>query len=91
MVASQPEVTTAVAWERTVDGRALTFASAGGGYLVQDAETGSTWDLETGQATAGELAGRQLARIEGTAVYWGIWAQYHPETEVLGETGVKKK
>ena len=74
-----------MAYERTVDGRALTFeaVSGAGAFTVRDRETGSTWDAETGFAVAGEMAGTRLVKVEGTAVYWGIWAQYHEGTAII--------
>ena len=32
-----------------------------------------------------------LERVEGTTVYWGIWAQFHPDTVILAEEPTKKQ
>lgn len=89
VVFSPPGEKAAAAYERTLGGRNLTFERVGEGAAlrVRDRETGSSWSWETGKCTAGELAGSVLERIEGTAVYWGIWARFHPRTAVAGTAG----
>ena len=66
---------------RTVDGQTLAFESAQG-YSVEDATTGTTWNLVTGMATEGKLKGRALERLPAMNVYWFAWARYHPDTTV---------
>ncbi len=62
-------------FERSLDGRTLTFRAAGGGF--EDAETGSTWDI-TGRATAGPLAGRRLAPVVHDNRFWFVAAVVRP-------------
>ena len=84
LVVSFPKEVSAFAYDRTIEGQVLTFVQAkGDGLVLRDKETGSTWNWETGFATDGELVGKKLAKLEGTVVYWGIWAQYHPETALV--------
>lgn len=78
----------ALAYRRQVDGKALQFEQVpaeGERLLARDLETGSTWAWETGDCLQGAFAGRRLERISGLPVYWGIWAQFHPKTEVVTE------
>jgi hypothetical protein len=71
-------------WERTVDGRSLTFAMRDG-QLVDD-ETGSAWNPESGAAVSGPLAGSQLARADVWISDWRGWLDVYPHTslELLG-------
>ncbi len=64
-------------FSRDLDGRTLSFAP-GPGDAFTDAETGSIWDV-TGLATAGPLAGRRLASVPHTVVFWFAWAAFQPE------------
>ena len=76
----------ALAYERTVDGKELVFdvvRDADGRLTVRDVATGSTWSWETGECLQGAFAGKSLQRIVGSTVYWGVWAQFHPESEVI--------
>ena len=50
--------------------------------MLLDLETLSEWDFQ-GKATKGELAGRQLARVEFLQDYWFDWVKYNPTTEVV--------
>jgi hypothetical protein len=73
------------AFDRRVKGQALTFVKAGldaRSGTVLDLETMSEWDF-TGKATAGELAGAQLSRLDYLLDYWFDWKTYHPETAVM--------
>lgn len=72
----------AAAFKRSLDGRTLDFVAVGGDRLT-DAQTGSTWDPATGEAIAGTLAGRSLARLNARRAYWFVWAAFRPETEIL--------
>ena len=51
---------------------------------MTDEETGSTWDVFSGQAIDGPLAGEQLDRVKSTTVFWFGWADFHPETLIYG-------
>jgi hypothetical protein len=69
------------AFERTVDGRKLEFLVSPETSALMDAETGSTWDFG-GRALSGELAGKQLKRLQAIKDYWFDWKTYHPETRL---------
>lgn len=68
------------AFDRRVDGTALSFRAAGSGRVRGG---GSTWSLTTGRALDGPHAGRSLRRLRGaTATYWFAWVAVRPETSV---------
>ena len=69
-------------FNRNVDGQTLTFA--GDGFELTDNETGTTWDIFTGQAVDGPLAGQELERIKSTTSFWFGWKDFHPDTVVYG-------
>jgi hypothetical protein len=79
----------ALAYDRVVDGKPLRFEQVPGTarLTVRDVETGSIWSWEDGACVQGPFEGRLLSRITGTPVYWGIWAQFHPDTELIGDEG----
>ncbi|PJF37153.1 MAG: hypothetical protein CUN49_01875, partial [Candidatus Thermofonsia Clade 1 bacterium] len=73
----------AALYERTVDGRKLTFELGKDG-LPRDLETGSIWNV-FGRATEGALAGTQLVRAFANPHFWFAWAAFQPETRVYGQ------
>ncbi|MBI5248745.1 MAG: DUF3179 domain-containing protein [Desulfomonile tiedjei] len=75
----------AMAFERTIDGKALTFEHVvdQGRLTVRDIGTGSTWSWESGECLQGPFKGKHLKRIPGMPVYWAIWARFHPDTELI--------
>ena len=68
-------------YERTVDGRRLTFEPAGDGRF-RDRETGSTWDV-LGRAIGGPLEGAQLAPVQHGNHFWFAWAIFKPDTRIV--------
>ena len=71
-------------FERSVDGRLLSFTRSAGGF--RDNETGSTWNL-FGEATAGELAGRRLQAREFVDTFWFAWGSFEPATRIVPPLG----
>jgi hypothetical protein len=69
------------AFERTIDGRKLEFLKKPETSEIVDAETGSTWDF-SGTAINGDLAGKQLNRVQVLKDYWFDWHTYHPQTQL---------
>ena len=74
---------TGVVYERTVNGKVLTFEFGDGSTLVDDL-TGTTWDGLTGAAIEGELAGETLTRVKSTSSFWFGWKDFYPDTAVFG-------
>ncbi|MGH9119560.1 MAG: DUF3179 domain-containing protein [Acidimicrobiales bacterium] len=62
-----------------VDGRQLSFARDGGGFV--DDQTGSDWDI-FGTAIEGPLSGARLEPVEHVDTFWFAWAAYQPETRI---------
>jgi hypothetical protein len=75
---------TGMVFDRAVGGNILTFSPVSEDLIVTDEETGSTWDVFSGQAIDGPLAGEQLDRVKSTTVFWFGWADFHPETLIYG-------
>lgn len=65
-------------FERTLNSQTLTFEKVGS--TIQDRETGSTWDLVMGAATAGPLMGQHLAPVPATTSFWFGWFDFFPGT-----------
>ena len=76
---------TAVAFERRVEGRTLTFQLQGDGKgqpILTDVETGTRWQALTGRAIAGQLEGATLQRLPASYSFWFAWTDFHPDTEL---------
>ena len=85
VVIGDPSGKTAAAFERTVDGRGLTFTSqvtSDGGRVLVDQQTGTTWEPLTGIGISGELAGTVLRRLPTTYSFWFAWTDFYPETKL---------
>ena len=65
------------------DGWVLTFNSKDG-LILEDKESGSTWDGMNGLAIDGPLAGTQLVQLKSTASFWFGWKDWFPDTRVYG-------
>ena len=79
-IAASQSVGTAVAFDPTIDGQALTFSASGEGFV--DDQTGSTWTI-LGVATDGELAGSTLSTITHRNEFWFAWAGFFAETGLV--------
>lgn len=86
MIVSPPEESVALAYRRVVDGQTFDFEASehDGSFALRDRQTGSIWSWESGESLAGELVGRRLEPYPGISVFWGVWARYHPGSEVVG-------
>ncbi|HAJ01097.1 MAG TPA: hypothetical protein DCL97_10520 [Dehalococcoidia bacterium] len=82
---------TAAIFDRNLEGRSLGFdilPDTGDGIsLMKDRETGSTWQLLTGRAIDGELAGMALTRLPSFYSFWFAWSDFHPKTELYEAGG----
>ena len=75
------------AFERRLEGRTLKFEPAEereGVALMRDLETGSLWQVLTGQAVDGPLFGQRLERLPSHYSFWFAWSDFHPETDLYG-------
>jgi hypothetical protein len=85
LVAFSAKEATAVAFSRTVAGRALEFSNlreVGGDLVMEDRQTNSTWQALTGRAIKGKLAGGQLRQLPATRAFWFAWKGFYPETRL---------
>ena len=69
---------TAVLHGRRVNHRDLSFDWKNGKLI--DRETGSEWDLITGQAINGSLKGRRLPALPGIVSYYHAWMIFRPKS-----------
>ncbi len=79
VVVFRPDSAGGRAFDRRVEGKTLTFQAAGD--EMRDAETGSTWDLESGACTAGALQGKRLSEIPAIVSFRRAWEVFYPESE----------
>jgi len=77
----------AVAYDRRVDGRTLTFGVSGNladdALVMYDRETESEWQQTTGTAIAGDLDGARLSVLSAPMVSWERFSAAHPDGVVL--------
>lgn len=90
-----PLCNSALAFDRRLDERLLTFGTSGRLYLsdlvMYDRQTESLWSQIEGRAIAGELAGEELDRVPVQIVRWSQWRDAHPDGWVLSrETGATR-
>ncbi|GJM41993.1 MAG: hypothetical protein DHS20C20_22750 [Ardenticatenaceae bacterium] len=79
------ETAVSVAYSRLIDEQTLTFIATDMPHIIQDNETGTTWDAFSGRALAGPLAGSQLTRLKSTTSFWFGWKDIHPDTLLFGQ------
>ncbi len=87
-----PLCNSALAFDRRVAGRLVTFGTSGMLYLsdlvMYDRQTESLWPQIEGQAVAGALTGAELTVLPASLVSWEQWRSAHPDGWVLSrQTG----
>jgi hypothetical protein len=74
----------AAIYDRSIDGRVLTFANSGALWrdtlVLRDRETGTYWSAATGVALSGPLAGRRLEAVAATYTTNEAWQRSFPTT-----------
>ncbi len=90
-----PLCNSALAFDRRLGDRLLTFGTSGKLYLsdlvMYDRQTESLWSQIEGRAIAGVLTGEQLERIPVQTVSWAQWRDAHPDGWVLSrDTGAER-
>ena len=84
LVVFDADSATGVIFDRTLDGRALSFdVEPGDSLLMRDRETGTVWSGLTGEALSGPLAGEQLERLPSFPSFWFAWADFFPGAELF--------
>ena len=51
------------------------------GHFVED-NTGTRWNLITGETVSGKEKGTRLERLPAVNIYWFAWARYYPQTTI---------
>ncbi len=82
VVHADPDAKRVNVFLRQVDEQTLTFSAEGGG--VRDAETGSTWAMETGVATDGPMQGQILRSVPYVPAFESAWHDFYPESRWYG-------
>ena len=62
----------------------LTFSASELARRIEDDQTGSVWDVETGVALSGPLAGNVLQRVPFISSFDWAWEDFYPSTEFFG-------
>jgi hypothetical protein len=87
VVTYDPLAGSPAAFARRVEGRVLDFGVAGllynANFLLYDRATESLWSQLRGDAIAGPLAGRRLARLRVRQETLATWLEAHPDSRVL--------
>lgn len=82
-----PLCSTALAFDREVRGRKLTFGVSGlllhANQVLYDRESGSLWSQLGERAISGRYRGTRLRPVPLAQVTWGEWLRAHPDTLVL--------
>ncbi len=85
-----PLCASAVVYERTVDGRVLTFGVSGkladDDLVMYDRETESEWKQSLGECIAGEFEGEALTVKPAGMITWETFTEEYPEGVVLQPT-----
>lgn len=84
LVTFNAETGASAVYDRQLGDDILTFTLAEG-LTMADEQTGSNWEMMSGMAIDGPLAGEQLRQIKSTNVFWFGWVDWYPDTEVYGE------
>lgn len=87
-----PLCNSAVAYDRRLDDRVLSFGTSGMLYntalVMYDRQTESLWSHFTGQALIGHLTGAQLDVFPMSTISWADWRDANPDGLVLSrDTG----
>ncbi len=90
-----PLCTSALAFDRRVGDRLVTFGTSGKLYhsdlVMYDRQTESLWSQLDGRAIAGVLTGTRLTRLPVQTLSWRHWRETHPSGWVLSrETGASR-
>ena len=86
----------ALAFDRRVDDRTLTFGVTGllrrSDMVMYDRETESWWQQFTGEAIVGDFTGKKLQQLPAQIIGFAQFAAAHPDGLVLSrETGFKRE
>ncbi len=80
LVYRNKETNSIMAYDRQIDGHVIEFNSSKD--FATDNITNTTWDLENGIGIKGNMKGKLLRPVSFITVYWFVWADYYPDTEI---------
>ncbi len=91
-----PLCNTAIAYDRTLDGRIYDFGTSGllrdSNLVMWDRQTETLWQQVTGEAIVGDLAGRELTRLPALIISYGEFkASYPAGSAVLSRDTGKRR
>lgn len=69
-------------YDRLVNGYIIDFENNPSQEFVTDNITRTTWDLGNGSGIKGTMKGLFLQRVNFITVYWFVWVDYYPETDI---------
>ena len=78
-----PDLGLSVAYLRMVLGELIEFSGDARGGVAEDLTTITRWDLRTGKAVGGNLAGMELIPLPLRTSTWTDWLTAHPDTTVF--------
>lgn len=78
-----PDSTSANLFLRQVSGRTLRM-KARSSTRMEDEQTGTVWNSQTGTALSGPLKGQQLSPRVGIVSYRYAWSVFHPDSQLVG-------
>ena len=84
LIGDSDEVGATGVFDVALEGRTLTFRVDGDNFV--DNETGSVWTI-LGQATEGQLAGKELRPIVHANHFWFSWGAFKPDTKIYQGAG----
>jgi hypothetical protein len=79
------DLETVAVYRAEANGQALTFSDGSEPGLMRDDQSGSLWEVQTGQAVDGPLAGSNLPRLAAPLVFWFAWSDIHTNSDVYVE------
>ena len=70
-------------YDRKVDENVIYFEKNTTQDFAIDNTTNTRWDLKNGIGINGSMKGKALRPVKFLVVYWFVWADYYPETEIF--------
>ena len=83
LVTFDPDTFAALAFNRSVDGKILTFTLSEDKKVLIDNETKSRWDLFSGEALSGPMADKAMDPARAIISYRRAWEKFHPSGEIV--------
>jgi hypothetical protein len=84
LVVFNPDIGSGIVFDRRVGDQILTWTAGISSETMIDGETGTVWNLFTGDAVEGPLAGHSLERVSSTPSFWFGWKDFYPHTRIYG-------